>query len=95
VLLAAIVDGDHLQLALDRPRLHHQWLPDRLQAEPDALAPETRAVLLARGHEIVITDETARVNAAAILADGTLEAASDPRGTGVGAVVTPASPPPQ
>jgi gamma-glutamyltranspeptidase/glutathione hydrolase len=95
VLLAAIVDGDHLQLALDRPRLHHQWLPDRLQAEPDALAPETRAVLLARGHEIVITDETARVNAAAILADGTLEAASDPRGTGTGAVVTPASPPQQ
>lgn len=91
VLLAMIVDGDPLQLALDRPRIHHQWLPDRLQAEPDALAPETRAVLLARGHEIDITPATAKVNAAAILDDGSFEAAADPRGTGVGAVVEPAA----
>lgn len=89
VLLAVIVDGDHLQLALDRPRIHHQWLPDRLEAEPDALAPETGAVLRARGHEVLITAATAKVNAAAVLRDGSFEAAGDPRGTGVGRVVVP------
>lgn len=92
VLLALIVDGDHLQLALDRPRIHHQWLPDRLQAEPDALAPETRAVLLARGHDLELTDATAKMNAVRVLPDGTVEAAADPRGTGAGAVVAPAGP---
>ncbi|HSL83390.1 MAG TPA: gamma-glutamyltransferase family protein, partial [Thermoanaerobaculia bacterium] len=87
VLLHLIVDGDHLQLALDRPRLHHQWLPDRLQAEPDALAPETRAVLEARGHAVEVTEATAKVNAARVLPDGVTEAAVDPRGPGAPAVV--------
>jgi gamma-glutamyltranspeptidase/glutathione hydrolase len=92
VLLHLLVDGDHLQLALDRPRLHHQWLPDRLQAEPDALAPETRAVLERRGHTIEITEATAKVNAARVLPDGATEAAGDPRGTGAVALAAGAVP---
>jgi len=87
VLLHLLVDDDHLQLALDRPRLHHQWLPDRLQAEPDALAPETRAVLERRGHAIESSEVTAKVNVARILPDGAIEAAVDPRGPGAPAVV--------
>lgn len=85
VLLDVMVDGDALQQALDRPRIHHQWLPDRLQVEPDALAPETRAVLEARGHHLDVTPATAKVNAARSLPDGTTEAASDPRGPTHGA----------
>jgi gamma-glutamyltranspeptidase/glutathione hydrolase len=87
VLLALLVDGDHLALALGRPRLHHQWLPDELEAEPDALSPETRAVLLGRGHVIKVAHETAKVNAARALPDGTAEAAVDPRGPGTAGVV--------
>jgi gamma-glutamyltranspeptidase/glutathione hydrolase len=84
VLLALLVDGDPLAEALGRPRIHHQWLPDELQAEPDALAPETRAVLLARGHAVVTTavELSSKVNAVRALPDGTAEAAVDPRGTG-------------
>ncbi len=89
VLLAVMVDGDGLQAALDRPRIHHQWLPDRLQAEPDALSPETRAVLEARGHTLDITPATAKVNAAMRLPDGTEEAVVDPRGPGYAAVAHP------
>jgi len=80
VLLNVIVDGDGLQQALDRPRIHHQWLPDRLQAEPDTLAPETLWAIEGRGHKVEITEATAKVNAARFLPDGTTEAASDPRG---------------
>jgi gamma-glutamyltranspeptidase/glutathione hydrolase len=89
VLLDLLVDGDPLQTALDRPRLHHQWLPDRLEAEPDALTPETRAELERRGHTVLIESYTAKIHAVHLLADGRMEAASDPRGSGKGGVVTP------
>ncbi len=89
VLLNLMVDGDPLQTALDRPRIHHQWLPDRVEAEPDALAPETRAELERRGHTIVVNDVTAKVHAVHRLADGRFEAGSDPRGTGMGGIVNP------
>lgn len=89
VLLALIVDGDGLQAAVDRPRLHHQWLPDRLQAEPDALAPETRTAIEALGHEVDPTLSPAKVHAVRRLADGTLEAAADPRAAGAAAVLDP------
>lgn len=90
VLLNVIADGDHLQLALDRPRIHHQWLPDQLEAEPDALSPETREALTAKGHRIEVTPVTAKVNAARILPGGATEAAVDPRGPGrAGALADP------
>jgi gamma-glutamyltranspeptidase/glutathione hydrolase len=89
VLLGLLVDGDPLQAAIDRPRLHHQWLPDRLEAEPDTLAPETRAELERRGHTLFIQSYTAKIHAVHLLPDGRAEAASDPRGSGVGGVVTP------
>jgi gamma-glutamyltranspeptidase/glutathione hydrolase len=89
VLLNLLVDGDPLQTALDRPRLHHQWLPDRLEAEPDTLAPETRAELERRGHTVLIQSYTAKLHAVHLLPDGRVEAASDPRGSGIGGVVAP------
>ena len=92
VLLSLLVDGDDLQEALDRPRLHHQWLPDRLFYEDGALAPETRAVLAARGHQLEPTRGTAKIQAVRRHADGTLEAASDPRGPGAAAVAEPLIP---
>lgn len=89
VMLNLLVDGDPLQAAIDRPRLHHQWLPDRLDAEPDALSPETRSELERRGHTLQMNPATAKVHAVHLLPDGRVEAASDPRGSGVGGVVEP------
>ena len=89
-LLDLLVDGDPLQTAVDRPRLHHQWLPDRLRFEADALAPETRAALEARGHRLEEIEAVARLQAVRRLADGSFEAAADPRGSGVAGVVVPA-----
>jgi gamma-glutamyltranspeptidase/glutathione hydrolase len=89
VLLNLLVDGDALQAAVDRPRLHHQWLPDRLEAEPDTLSPETRAELERRGHTVHITNTVAKIHAVHLLPDGRVEAASDPRGSGVGGVAEP------
>ncbi len=89
VALNLLVDGDPLQAAVDRPRLHHQWLPDRLEIEPDTLSPETRADLERRGHTIQLAPAMSKVHAVHLLADGRVEAASDPRGSGVGGVAEP------
>jgi gamma-glutamyltranspeptidase/glutathione hydrolase len=89
VLLHILVDDDPLQTAINRPRLHHQWLPDRLQAESDALSPETREVLLTRGHEVVTSGSSASVTAVRHLPSGDMEAAADPREPGSRGVVRP------
>ncbi|MEK7798716.1 MAG: gamma-glutamyltransferase, partial [Acidobacteriota bacterium] len=49
VLLNLIVDRNPLQAAVDRPRIHHQWLPDQITVEPGALDAAARAALEARG----------------------------------------------
>jgi gamma-glutamyltranspeptidase / glutathione hydrolase len=81
VLLALLVDHDSLQEAIERPRLHHQGMPDLLEAEPGALSPEVERELIRRGHHVVRPQagEIARVNAVRRLADGSFEAAVDPR----------------
>jgi gamma-glutamyltranspeptidase / glutathione hydrolase len=87
VMLNVIVDGDELQAAVDRPRVHHQWLPDHLDAEADALAPETAGALGRMGHRIEIEERLGRVNAVLLSLDGTVAAAADPRGPGAAGVV--------
>ena len=51
-LLNVVDHGMTLQEAVDAPRLHHQWLPDTLFAEPRALSADTRKVLEGMGHTI-------------------------------------------
>jgi gamma-glutamyltranspeptidase / glutathione hydrolase len=40
------------QEAVDAPRIHHQWLPDEVFAEPFALSPDTAKLLQAMGYKI-------------------------------------------
>jgi gamma-glutamyltranspeptidase/glutathione hydrolase len=42
------------QQAIDAPRLHHQWLPDRLQIESPGFSPDTLSLLRLRGHAIEV-----------------------------------------
>ncbi|MFM8413398.1 MAG: gamma-glutamyltransferase [Planctomycetota bacterium] len=39
--------------AVDAPRFHHQWLPDRLVVEFGGIDADTRAALTALGHDVV------------------------------------------
>jgi gamma-glutamyltranspeptidase/glutathione hydrolase len=49
--LINIIDyGMDVQAAVDAPRVHHQWLPDKVFIEPFALSPDTQAVLAAMGY---------------------------------------------
>ncbi|MEP6879587.1 MAG: gamma-glutamyltransferase [Nitrosospira sp.] len=48
-----VVDyGMNVQEAVDAPRFHHQWLPDLTNAEPYALSPDSRKLLIDMGHNI-------------------------------------------
>ena len=87
VLLNLLLDGDTLQAALDRPRIHHQWLPDKLWAEEDALSPETRVELERRGHVVDERPTVAKVHGVRLRADGKVVAATDPRDQGAAGVV--------
>jgi gamma-glutamyltranspeptidase/glutathione hydrolase len=51
-ILNVIDYGMNAQEAVDAPRLHHQWQPDVLFAEPFALSPDTKARLQRMGYTI-------------------------------------------
>jgi gamma-glutamyltranspeptidase/glutathione hydrolase len=87
VLLNLVVDGDHLQAAVNRPRVHHQWLPDTLYVEADTLAPETEEKLAEKGHVVQQRAAIGKVHAVRRLASGEVEAAADPRGPGAAGVL--------
>ena len=87
VLLNLIVDGDELQEAVDRPRIHHQWMPDQIFSEPYAFSPETAKALERRGHEFRIILELGEVLTVRGAAGGEMQAAQDPRGPGSAGVV--------
>jgi gamma-glutamyltranspeptidase/glutathione hydrolase len=89
VLLNVLVDADPLQTAIDRPRIHHQWLPDEITFESDALSPETRLALEALGHRLAPMETRAKVNATLGRIDGTAAAAGDPRGPSTAGIVHP------
>jgi gamma-glutamyltranspeptidase/glutathione hydrolase len=46
-----VVDfGMNIQDAVDFPRFHHQWLPDKIDFEKNGISPDTLAILKQRGH---------------------------------------------
>lgn len=86
-ILNVIDHGMDLQEAIDAPRIHHQWLPDRVYMEPFALSPDTRRILAGMGYDVgVDPDWTIWGEAAGILVGGRdlseIEAGTGPRYTG-------------
>ncbi len=87
VLLAVLVDGSSLQAAVDAPRVHHQWLPDEIVAEPRAFAAGAAAELGKRGYALRVVPRLGEVNAVRRHPGGSFEAAADRRGPGVAGVL--------
>jgi gamma-glutamyltranspeptidase/glutathione hydrolase len=76
-----------IQEAVDAPRLHHQWLPDRIVAEEGGLTPATVSALQAMGHTVVLRGRQGTAHS--ILVDpatGARLGAADPRDRDAGAV---------
>ncbi len=83
-VLQAIVNvidfGMNAQDAVNAPRFHHQWYPDRLFLEP-GFSPDTIALLKARGHTIEMKASNNDLNMI-LLDGGFIEGAVDPRREG-------------
>jgi gamma-glutamyltranspeptidase / glutathione hydrolase len=79
VILNVLDFGMNVQDAVDAPRFHHQWLPDRLSLEP-GISPDTAALLKARGYDLDYLPGAVLAQVAAIVSDaGWLQGASDGR----------------
>jgi gamma-glutamyltranspeptidase / glutathione hydrolase len=83
-----VIDFDmNVQEAVDAPRFHHQWLPDRVTYEKYGFSADTLKMLEARGHLLLPTDRQGMVEA--IMnneTDGLLEGGVDGRDTDGAAV---------
>ncbi|MBB5207163.1 gamma-glutamyltransferase [Chiayiivirga flava] len=90
--LFELMDGGSAQAAVDRPRFHHQYLPDAVSAEPDAFDADTLAALRALGHT-VNPGESTWGNMQVVIWNrrtGAVEGGSDRRNGGVGKAATSA-----
>jgi gamma-glutamyltranspeptidase / glutathione hydrolase len=66
VLQVVLNIADHgmtIQQAVDAPRMHHQWLPDRISLEADRFSEATLQRLRAMGHELRIAGRQGSVQA--------------------------------
>lgn len=69
-----------LEEAVAAKRFHHQWLPDQIFLEEEALSPAVRDSLRAMGHQLEERGSIGRVDAILLQPDGTLKGVGDPRG---------------
>jgi gamma-glutamyltranspeptidase/glutathione hydrolase len=83
VLLNVIDFGMNIQDAIDAPRFHHQWQPDKLYLER-GFSPDTIRLLEEKGHKIESIKNVAVVEGI-LIDDGWLQGGSDGRLTGVSA----------
>jgi gamma-glutamyltranspeptidase/glutathione hydrolase len=79
VIVNVLDFGMNVQDAVDAPRIHHQWLPDKLSLERN-ISPDTAALLKARGYDVDHSPGVVLAQVAAIVNDaGWLQGASDGR----------------
>lgn len=63
-----VVDHDmNIAQAIEAPRIHHQWLPDRLNFELYGLSPDTQEKLKIKGHNINELSHAMQGNAMGII----------------------------
>jgi gamma-glutamyltranspeptidase/glutathione hydrolase len=71
-----------MQVAVNAPRFHHQWLPDMITFEPNTFSTQTFDTLKAKGY--LISEKTTpvigKVDAILVMPDHTLEGGADFRG---------------
>src|SRR5258706_10457577 len=78
-ILHVIDFGMNVQDAVDAPRVHHQWQPDKLSLER-GISPDTVALLNSRGYDVDNTPGVVLAQVAAIVSDGGwLQGGSDGR----------------
>lgn len=68
-----------LDKAVGASRFHHQWLPDVVLTEPDAIDTTQREILWKMGHQLKNVGQMALIKAIQVLPDGKLHGVGDRR----------------
>jgi gamma-glutamyltranspeptidase/glutathione hydrolase len=79
VVLGVTEFGLNGRQAVDTPRLHHQWLPDRASIEPNGVSEEMLAAVRAKGHEIRAGGRQGDAHSIWVAPDGTPYGVNDRR----------------
>jgi len=69
--------GWPMQEAVDRPRFHHQWIPDAIQYREGAIGQAQQDSLRAMGHKLKKVNYLGKIEAILRRPDGRLEGAAD------------------
>ncbi len=80
VILNVVDFGMTMQEAVAAPRFHHQWLPDQIDYEPNAISENIRESLKRKGYTLKERKPYGRVEGILVNTDGTYQAGADPRG---------------
>lgn len=72
--------GMNAQESVTAARFHHQWYPDRIDVENDAISPTVRQSLEKDGYTIYKRPRIGRMENIIRLPDGKLQTGADPRG---------------
>ena len=72
--------GMDMQQAVNAKKFHHQWLPDRVDIEPNALTLEAQQKLEAKGYTFYKRNSIGRVDAILVTKKGVYQTGADPRG---------------
>lgn len=70
----------NMQEAVAAPRFHHQWKPNMIFTEDEAIGPDNLKTLEGMGHTFRNRGSIGRVDAILVLPDGRLQGGADPRG---------------
>lgn len=79
-ILNVVEFGMNAQEAVSAARFHHQWKPDRIDVEDDAIAEEVRQSLIDDGYNIHPRGPIGRVENIIVLPNNKLQTGADPRG---------------
>jgi gamma-glutamyltranspeptidase/glutathione hydrolase len=87
IIINIIDHGMNIQQAIDAPRIHHQWFPDRVRFEAFGFSADTIRALESRGHKLEEATTPRNIASAegVMIEEGTgmRLGASDPRNDGV------------
>jgi gamma-glutamyltranspeptidase / glutathione hydrolase len=80
VVLNTLEMGMNMQQAVEYPRFHHQWLPEKITAEPKRFSEEQQMRLQSKGYTFSPVSAIGLVEGILLLPNGNLQGGADSRG---------------